>query len=189
MTTGLKPLDEVFEPDARNITLSSAEISDFHNLISEIRLTGHPPKAVARHFEVARNLFLYSWFVYDFSTPAEAQAYASVEFALKERHKVEEQNFGNRSPGLKRLFESAVNQGWVKDGGFPHLYEEQHPAFSRLLKRKQFDPEGKAYCKILLNSMPFLRNSIAHGDPYLVGPGGAFLPLEICAAIINQLFP
>jgi len=50
-------------------------------------------------------------------------------------------------------------------------------------------PDAKdiqAYCKILLDSFPYLRNELAHGNP-MTYPGGLDL-LAICADLINQLF-
>ena len=38
---------------------------------------------VRSHFEIARNLALYSWFVYSFNVVAAMQAFASLEMALK----------------------------------------------------------------------------------------------------------
>ncbi len=44
----------------------------------------------------------------------------------------------------------------------------------------------QAYCKVVSDSMPFLRNSLAHGNIML--NFSAFRILAICADIINQIY-
>ena len=196
----LKPLDQISEPDRRHrgfgfLNLQTGEtrpvdLADFHEAISEVILTGAPPEKVINHFNIARNLYLYSWCVYDFTTPAQAQAYASVEFALRERHIAEGIPLPAKPWGLKCYLKSAINKGWLTDGGYDHLFPQNEEYLV-----DEFDhpparnPAGTDFCEILLDTMPNLRNSLAHGTSLLVTPGMALRPLEICAATINQLFP
>lgn len=198
MTSGLKPLDEIDIADSRQKVLvrtiaSTGEtipfrLADLHEAISEIVLTPVTPEHIADHFDIARNLLLYSWFVYDFSTPALGQAYVSVEFAIKERLNADGTPPKERW-GLKRLLREAIDRGWLKDGGFPHLQHRADPTTTELVRRENFDPEGTAYCMMLLDALPNLRNSLAHGSTFLVGPDASLAPLKVCAAIINQLYP
>lgn len=196
----LKPLAQISEPDRRQdgfviVNYRTGEsrpvgLADFHEAISDVTLTGALPEKVINHFTIARNLYLYSWYVYDFTTPAQAHAYASVEFALRERHDTERIKLKGKNPGLRMLLESAIKQGWLRDGGYMHLFPQNDEYLAdEGYERPTRDPEGTEFCETLLNAMPRLRNSLAHGSSMLLTPAGALRPLEICAATINQLFP
>jgi hypothetical protein len=91
----LKPLEEVCQPDVRyrnrvdldlraGVT-SETTIQTLYSLIEPITLNEDVPDEVRSHFEIARNLALYSWFVYSFNVVAAMQAYASLEMALKHK--------------------------------------------------------------------------------------------------------
>lgn len=91
----LKPLEEICQPDVRyrnrvdldlmTETVSETTIQTLYSLIEPIRLNENVPAEVRSHFEIARNLALYSWFVYSFNVVAAMQAYASLEMALKQK--------------------------------------------------------------------------------------------------------
>ena len=91
----LKPLDEVCQPDVRyrnrvdlDLTtgaFSETDIQSIYSLIEPITLAEKVPDEVRSHFEIAKNLALYSWFVYSFNVVAAMQAYASLEMALKRK--------------------------------------------------------------------------------------------------------
>jgi hypothetical protein len=91
----LKPLAEVCQPDVRyrnrvdldhsTGTISETTIEGIYRLIEPIELTENVPEEVRSHFEIARNLALYSWFVYSFNVVAAMHAYASLEMALKQK--------------------------------------------------------------------------------------------------------
>jgi hypothetical protein len=89
----LKPRDEVLLPDVRyrntvNLDHSTAEVSEMtidtiYEELGNIRLNETVPEAVRSHFEIARNLLVYSWFVYSFNVVAGMQAFASLEMAVR----------------------------------------------------------------------------------------------------------
>jgi hypothetical protein len=89
----LKPLNEAILPDLRfqclKITCEDSsrpfELADMHQRLSETILNLSVPEKIRVQFETARNLMLYTWFVFEFQTVAEMQAYASLELALSER--------------------------------------------------------------------------------------------------------
>lgn len=91
----LKPLEEVCQPDVRyrnRVDLdpttgeaSETTIQSLYSVIEPITLSEKVPDEVRSHFEIARNLALYSWFVYSFNVVAAMQAYASLELALKHK--------------------------------------------------------------------------------------------------------
>lgn len=60
-------------------------LADWHAEISHFELTREVPQDVRIHFENARNLYLYSWFVYRFHAVAEEHAIGSLEYALRLR--------------------------------------------------------------------------------------------------------
>lgn len=90
-----KPLEEICQPDVRyrnrvDLDLATGVVSEttiqsLYSLIEPIRLSENVPAEVRSHFEIARNLALYSWFVYSFNIVAAMQAYASLEMALKQK--------------------------------------------------------------------------------------------------------
>lgn len=90
----LKPLDEVCQPDVKyrnrvDLDHSTGIITDttvesIYRRIEPIQLNENVPEDVRSHFEIARNLALYSWFVYSFVVAA-MQAYSSLEMALKRK--------------------------------------------------------------------------------------------------------
>lgn len=194
----LKPFDDICYPDSRQkaFILYNREtgvsrertLHDHYQSISDVVLNEVVPDKIREHFETARNLFLYSWYVYRFGPVAELHAIATVEFALKEKS-------GKEKGGLKRLIDLAIKKGWVLDSGFkyyPVIKErltEYTTADSYRPNTITDDPDSvdlQAYCKILADSLPYLRNELAHGSQMLYPSGTA--TLAICADVINQLF-
>jgi hypothetical protein len=91
----LKALEEVCQPDVRyrnrvDLDLTTGAVSEttiqtLYSLIERIRLNKKVPEEVLNHFEIARNLALYSWFVYPFNVVAAMYAYSTLEMALKQK--------------------------------------------------------------------------------------------------------
>src|SRR5712691_2582432 len=89
----LKSLSEVCQPDIRyrgrvdldrtTGTASETTIESIYDLIQPISLGSKVPEEVRSHFETAKNLALYSWFVYSFNVVAAMHAFASLEMALR----------------------------------------------------------------------------------------------------------
>jgi hypothetical protein len=48
---------------------------DMHDMVSPIGLNPEVPGAIREQFDIARNAFVYSWFVYEFATLAEQQCF------------------------------------------------------------------------------------------------------------------
>lgn len=190
----LKPLNEVTEPDPRNKNFVVFEgngqyrpctIEDHYERIAKITLSGNVPEDVQEHFEVARNLLLYSWYVYRFIPVAEMHALTSLEFALKRKLKIEQ------GPGLSSLIDQAISNGWVSKEGFSNyqhrLNVRRHQQdLNRKLDIQSEIPEPPDYLQVLKKSIPLIRNTYAHGSRML-HPGG-YGQLEICAEFINQIF-
>jgi hypothetical protein len=91
----LKRMADICQPDERNqnrvdidlITgaVTPTTIESIYAVVEEIELNDGVPDEVRSHFEIARNLALYSWFVYSFNVVAGLQAFASLEMAVREK--------------------------------------------------------------------------------------------------------
>lgn len=187
----LKAFNELLEPDSRQkhfavvnrLTGEARPLSlrDKYQAVEMITLAQYVPDEIREHFDTARNLLVYSWFVYRFNQVAELHAFASLEFALKTK-------CGDSPKGLKKRLETAVERGWIMDSGFRYY----RPGADENLPGDEADsgnPDTKdvqEYCKTLVETMPFIRNDLAHGSRML-HPNG-LTTLAIVADLINQLF-
>lgn len=191
MFDALKPFDQILEPDSmqRGFALYNREtgvsrdrtLKDHYSGIESISLMQSVPESVRQQFDAARNLFLYSWFVYSFVPIAQLQAFSSVEYAIRIK--------SGKPLMLTKGLELAIKEHWIKDSGFHccdmdvrhgTLGDDAQPETSLDAK------DNQTYCKILLDSFPYLRNELAHGNP-MTYPGGLDM-FAICADLINQLF-
>ena len=107
-------LEQVFTVDPRYASRSVLDpkvgarlmtIEDHWKYIATIALHEGVSSVIRVHFETARNLLLYSWFVYPFQQVAEMHAFASVEYALRMRSGLP---VGQRGKTLGRLLKRAA---------------------------------------------------------------------------------
>lgn len=107
-----------FRPDG---SVSKMTLLDRHQMIAEYVLVDSVPQTIRVHFETAKNLYLYAWFVYRFYPVAEKQALASLEFALRERLTVwllETHGAEVKIPrGLSKLFAKALTENFLTNEG------------------------------------------------------------------------
>lgn len=83
----------IFDPDPRSSGFEvlgergfrSKTLQDQHDAVAEIALHGGVPHEVVVKLETAKNLSLFSWFVYRFHSAARSHAYECLELALKMR--------------------------------------------------------------------------------------------------------
>jgi len=202
--SNFKKFEEVLLPDPRikmfkrikveNNTTTSIELKEMYDEVAAIYLTGHPPERIAREFDKAKNLIVYSWFVYEFAMSAIFQAHSTLEYALREKFEIESITLKELT-GLRKLLSEAVARGWIRDGGFPHVVQnarrrqESETLWPKGVTQIPFDPNATEYCQILIETKPRIRNDLAHGSSTLLPPGYALFEIEICARIIDQLFP
>lgn len=171
-----KSIEDILNPDSRNLhfvmydEVTSEqrlyELNDMHRSIDVITLSSEIPEKIISQFNVARNLALYSWFVYSFHPVAMMKVFSTVESALKIR-------LGQHKYGFKGLLKKSVKLGLLKDSGFNHI---ETPDDNNCIE----------YSKRIPDIVSKLRNDLAHGEVLLV-PWG-ISNLRICADIINQLF-
>lgn len=203
-----KPLDAVHEPDERwahfsrvdesTGGLSPATLAQRHADLSSIDLVETVPEPIREHFNTGKNLLLYGWFVYRFIPVAELHVYSTVEMALRERAKREgrpvRQDREGREAAWKfsELLQMAVKERWIVDSGFD-VVRRRREANAERAELLGVSPASESdelsvnrYCRTLVESMPWLRNHLAHGSTS-VHPGG-MSTLRVCADLINQLY-
>lgn len=105
----LKRLEDICRPDERYLNcvdidhstgaVTTTTIEFIYTLVEEIELGAGVPDEVRSHFEIAKNLAVYSWFVYSFNVVAGMQAFASLEMAVREKT-------GDRKTVFKNLLDT-----------------------------------------------------------------------------------
>jgi hypothetical protein len=220
----LRSVDCVYEPDPRTkyfvrVDVRTGEvypriIEDQHSSIACFGLNDNVPDSVLTHFETARNLYLYAWFVYRFYPVAEQQALASLEFSLRVRFPdfVEEEKNKHRrgvEPGLYKLMDYAIKHGFVKNESFSTRERwgrnsaEARYRFQKMEEMRVTGIDGIEideseavvtqedldcdWLTIFLDTIPSIRNDYAHGSPTL--RSNVRHTFEIVSEIINQLYP
>ncbi len=187
----LKDFTEVQKPDERQknfVVMNHVSgdcrprtLRDIYDAAESMKLHNGVPEKIRSHFATAQNLLVYSWFFYPFNVTAQFLAFVTVEYALKEILKPK------KNSSFKKLLSLAVEQGLVKDEGFSYFREKQK------INEQMFRETGMeqevvgSYVKILRETMPNLRNELAHGS-HMLHPDGAS-SVKICAEFVNQLFP
>jgi hypothetical protein len=189
----LRNLANVGTPDPRYPKVGARQMTleDHWQDIATIALNEGVPRRIGIHFDTARNLLLYSWFVFRFQQVAEMHAYASVEYALRVRA-----GLPSRSKAtLRTLLPKALKGGWIRDDGFRHYRHaaDQRAAFVELeaavtgREPEASHADGQYYARTLARSLPTFRNDLAHGST-MMRPSGK-QTLALCCDLINQLFP
>jgi hypothetical protein len=173
----LKSISSILECDPRfrdlivvdaGVTRPMA-IADLHAMIEPIQLSDAVPEEIRREFDTARNAFVYSWFVYEFTTLTELAGYTVLELALRRRLDPAPPNT-TKSPGLSRLLQQATDKGYLKRSDF------EVPS-----------PSGNGGVACQLDFLPLPRNHVAHGNIHLL-PQGALESLRLCRDVIDKLY-
>jgi hypothetical protein len=207
----LKPMGQIYEPDERQASFSGT-IEDRHNELQKVTLSDTVPLGVRQLFETAKNLSLYSWFVYRFHQVSELMAFTALEMALRERYLAEnpiDPEKNQRSPALYKLMQHAKLHGWITQEGFSDSYEfarYQAKNNKKLNKMKAHDFEKEPSMSIdeptpteisealansdrvggIANNIHKIRNNLAHGSN-LLHPNSV-TTLHSNAEMINQIY-
>jgi hypothetical protein len=171
-------------------SFSPLTFADHYGAAADLEVPAHIPEGVKTQLNTAKNLFIYSWYVYGFGPLVDLTAYAALEQALRLRFKEE----GAPTPrkAFAKLLQDAIRKGWLQDVHIRH--------FRRLEERKKrvSDPESEdnapngetldpqSYVKLLAANFPMLRNSLAHGHGQIYPP--STFTLGLCMDLIGQLF-
>jgi hypothetical protein len=220
-----KSLDEVTTVDRRNTYFvlhnratgetRSQELKDHYESVGTFVLSETVPEEVRSHFNTAKNVLLYTWYVYGFFPVAELQALNALELALKERIgegglkvlKKQLKKTGKR-PGLQAYIEHAAASKWIKNEDFEAYHRAPYErARQKLLLKKSEEMREKGlssikydeeeievpdtnttdYIGILLDTVNYIRNVHAHGETMLY-PASVWQTFEVCADFINALY-
>ncbi|MFM0159704.1 hypothetical protein [Paraburkholderia sediminicola] len=217
----LRDIHSLYLPDSRNEVFGRfddcgafrpATAQDQLDDVVRFILGSGVPESVRVHFETAKNLYAYAWFVFRFHAVAEQQALASLEFALRERltaEVVRNPLKGRRRPrGLSAWLEEARIRGvitnerlswreaWALERAKSRVEFDQFEQMRRLgLTSMQFDysdvqpsPDDLQHdwLGVFIDSLPKIRNTYAHGST-LLHPT-VLQTFEIVSELINQLF-
>ena len=166
---GLKPFNEILEPDVRNkyfehINLQTGQsyqrtIAYHYQEIERYHLANHVPDIVATQYDMARNIYVYAWFQYNFFNIAEAQVLIVLELAMKERvgkeelklyiskrKKEHQRRTGKKlslSRGIKTLMEYCRDHELVCNEGFTrwHQYATRQAYFKQTNGQRKWPQE------------------------------------------------
>lgn len=204
----LKELSEITKPDSRqhffNTTL---ELN--HEELTSIQLHSGVPKEVRQLFETAKNISLYSWYVYRFHQVSELITFTALEMALRLKYENEVSEKSKKKMTLSPLLQHAKERGWITNQGFPSFevrlkqYAEQKKNELRAMEH-DFDSEPEMQWEeptqeeisdafnefdlvdAIASNAHHVRNSLAHGSTTL--HPGSVSTLFLVHEVINQLF-
>lgn len=187
---------------------------DQHAAIACYKMNPEVPTSVAVHFETAKNLYLYGWFVFRFYPVAEQQALASLEFALREKladfvNACKEKNPKAPIPSLRKLLKTAIESGLLRNDAFlgrdQWALERAKDRF-RLQKMREMIAAGLEEMVLddsgvhpteedlhhdwlgsFVEAIPAIRNDYAHGSKTL--HHSVLHTFDFVSQMINQLFP
>lgn len=213
----LRDPDTAMAPDPRTDMFAgqaAQSLAAHHADIATVQISPAVPEPIAIQFETARNLYLYAWHVYRFYMVAATQALTTLEFGLRERlpSRLPEpyQWPKQKQPMLAGMLRYAIDQGLIRNDGFRRWH---HAADQRARERRSLEaiqtmidqgldrmeidddapvevaPQDQQWdlVSILSNSLPSLRNELAHGSPMLTRQVRG--TLELVAEILSQLYP
>ncbi|MDE0172731.1 MAG: hypothetical protein OYH76_22685 [Defluviicoccus sp.] len=204
MRQPLKQPHEMFDPDPRNTSFArldatgphSKTVEEHYRDVAAIRLSARVPAAIRHEFDTVRNLYLYSWYVYDFTVAADLYAYALMERTIKEKCLRADVPLKGEK-GLKKLLKLCIRQGWLTNADFELAVALTHtelvfPAGESeppvLRSTPRYRPSDTDFCEQLAESLSQIRNMGAHGEAGLGLPASTLRTIEICRCIANALF-
>lgn len=190
--------------------IRAVTLADRYEDIRSFELNPTVPHSIRVHFETAKNLYLYSWFVYRFFPVAEQHALTSLEFALRERLPPPKltRNGKPRIEGLFDRLKRARELGLIRNEG---LKIRERAALRRARARYEYETTEEMirtgatvmvlddskiqpneqdlshdWIGALIESLPEIRNDYAHGSKRLHST--MLQTFEIVSDLINQLY-
>ncbi len=218
----LRPVNYVCTPDPRSVGFVTPDrelgewrqlqVADYHRSVAAYSLNKAVPEDIRIHFDTARNLYLYAWFVYRFYPVAEHHVLACLELTLRERYEKEiPKKYYGRSKflSLKPLLRYAVDKGDVMNEGFKrwhesaeiraktrYQYEKLDEMQQKGLEQIELDDSevqvtdidrNLGYINDLIEILPKFRNNYAHGSKML--HNHVLGTIQLVSEIINQIYP
>ncbi|WP_443112867.1 hypothetical protein [Herbaspirillum seropedicae] len=196
-----------FEPDPR---MQHRSLPERYQQIRSFSLSSFVPEPIQVHFETAKNLYLYAWFVYRFHMVAEQHAFSTLELALRERlTQIGSINRdSDRLPGLSGMLKLARSKdlisnerligrkNWaLKIARNRYKNEEMRRMIEEGVSQLVIDENlavptveefGFDWINHFIRHIPIQRNSHAHGTTSLYP--NVLWTFEIVAELTNQLF-
>ena len=202
----VKALDQLFELDERQ-KVFSIPLAEMYKELELVTLDSKVPSQVVSLFDTARNLSLYSFFVYEFHSIAELTGFLALEKSL--RLKAERHSKSLSKSSLEKIMDRAIKEGWMTEEGFPNRTEIARVRVAqrkmmesiKLLKNansglvdiaepteEEVDLEAREMkiVKLVCDSARKIRNGLAHGEVPLAP--NSHSSLRMTAGLINQLF-
>lgn len=200
----LRSLENLTLPDPRR---KEVKIDILQAELAILKLNDNVPEGIAIQFETAKNLFLYSYFVYRFHHIADLQAIATLELSLKT--KLDELNIQYRpNCGLAKLLDKAEENLLITTEDIPgyfesatrrakqrHFYKMIQKMHEENLESLEIDESGIApapedydidYLKTTFFNLREIRNIFAHGSTSILFPNLNILILT--RSLINTLY-
>lgn len=160
---------------------------DHHAEVAALALQDDVPEPVRIAFDSARNILLYSWCAYRLHEPAELQALAASELALRLRLEVPAQS----TMAMHALLERAVREGCLEADDFEFFTNPRKPPWpirnEPLVPDEPENERAAGFLKRVTTLMRSQRNELAHGSEMLY-PHGALVVMSVCRDLINGLF-
>lgn len=218
----LRPINYICAPDPRSVGFVTPDreagewrqlrVDDYHSSVAAHSLNKAVPEDIRIHFDTARNLYVYAFFVYRFYPVAEHHALACLELALRERYEKEipkKYYEHSKHVTLKPLLRYAVDKGDVKNEGFKrwheaaevrartrYMYEKTDEMREKNLDQIELDysevqvtdiDRNIGYINDLIDILPKFRNNYAHGSKML--HNNVLGTIQLVSEIINQIYP
>lgn len=206
----LKELTEITQPDCRQRYFNNTlELN--HEELTSITLHTGVPVEVRQLFETAKNVSLYSWFVYRFHQISELVAFGALEMALRLRYESECEcpNKKKSKLTLYPLLQYAKEHNWITNEGFPSLESRvKECAGKRKNDRRalahDFETEPEMYWEepteeeiaeahndfdlvsAIAGNAHNIRNELAHGSSQM--HPHSISTLHTVGEVINQLY-
>ena len=146
-------------------------IEEWQQFILSLRLSGHPPQEIQRHYERMLRVLYLAWLDASVIKLAELAALASLEGTIKWRYQPKQ--FKGLAAALKHL----VTDAGVRDSDLRVVRECGGAVISNLLRSSPPDPA----------SLSEIRNRLAHGSPFELSPWGGLF--EVVRDLIDFMYP
>lgn len=160
----IKALEEVLKSDQRWLSFEmqnhpEKDLENWYCEIAAIPLSNQVPEEIRSQFNIASMLAIYTWLYYPLHQISELKAFSTVEAALRSRFPE------CHRKSFKKLIQFALERGYVSSSSAIQPYQ--------LMQLPDYIADR--------------RNDLAHGSTTLIPHSKG--TLELCADIINQLYP
>lgn len=143
---------------------SGLTLKDVYEIVEPIELIDNVPEKIKSEFNIAKNLYVYSYYSYPFKTVSDLKSISTLEYALRTFYNVKD-----KQKGLRKHLNRAIRE-------------------ARIIYLDSKDEKKTIEEQILRASfLPTSRNNLAHGSSNLYFPTDNKI-ITVCANCINQLY-